>query len=153
MHLLTFFHHTPADAGPRFPDAGTEKGARASCGRKRQPTSSPAAAAVVSDTCPDLHLPPSRGPAEGRLVVGGREGCGEPRSDDDEPSQLAALLPDSLLLAPSVPSRPLHSHHHVLYRFGSFLSTRRSYILLQCDYNLFQRLLPSWQEMTSSKRR
>ena len=109
---LTFFHHTAADAAPcRLPGyRGAERGA--SSGRKQQNTRQPTSfAAVVSDTPAGLASPSVAGPAEGR-----REGCGEPRSDD-EPSQVAALLPQSLLLLPSVPSRPLHSHHHVLYRF------------------------------------
>ena len=121
MHLLTFFHHVAADAGPHctgFPDAGTEKGSGASSsGRSerrntRQPTY--VAARCRSKRHPaDLHLP---APWQGRRKEGWREGCGEPRSDDNEPSQVAALLPHSLLPAPSVHSRPLHSHHHVLYR-------------------------------------
>ena len=106
---------------------GAEKGA--SSGRKRRNTRQPTSlAAVVSDTPAGLASPSVAG-AGGREEGGvegwrGREGCGEPRSDD-EPSQGAALLPDSQLLLPSVPARPLHSHHHVLYRFdGSFLIRR-----------------------------
>ena len=106
-------HGSRCSAG--FPDTGAEKGASSGRNRERntrQPTSLPA---VVSDTRPDLHLPPSRGRRKGSR----REGCGEPRSDD-EPSQVPALLPHSQLLLPSVPARPLHSHHHVLYRFDGY---------------------------------
>ena len=62
-------HGSRCSAG--FPDTGAEKGASSGRNRERntrQPTSLPA---VVSDTRPDLHLPPSRGPAEG-IEEGGR---------------------------------------------------------------------------------
>ena len=67
---------------------------RASSGRSerrntRQPTY--VAARCRSKRHPaDLHLP---APWQGRRKEGWREGCGEPRSDDDEPSQLLHYYP------------------------------------------------------------
>ena len=140
MHLSTFCHHTAADAAPcRLLPGSRREEKGASSGRKRRNTRQPTSLAAVV-TCISLR--------RGGRRKGGGAGCGEPRSND-EPSQVAALLPHSQLLLPSVPSRPLHSHHHVLYRFDSSLSLSDVTSIL----NSFQRLLPSWQEMTSSKRR
>ena len=107
-------------------------------------------AAVVSDTCICL-------PlwwwwwwwAGGRKVEEGGDWIGKVQRRALTSPRETALLPHSPHTPTSVPPRPLHSHHHVFYRFDLHLIQRFDVTPM---LNSFQRLLPSWQGTTWSRR-
>ena len=107
------------------------------------------AAAVVSATCISLPLWWWWWWAGGRKVEEGGDWIRKVQRRALTSPRETALLPHSPHTPTSVPPRPLHSHHHVFYRFGVHLIQRFD---VSPILNSFQRLLPSWQGTTWSRR-
>ena len=155
MQFLTFpITHTAGDAR-RLP--GSWRGGKgiAVGGRSKSELQTPAtddgAAAVVSATC--ISLPLCWWWwwwwAGGRKVEEGGDWIGKVQRRALTSPRETALLPHSPHTPTSVPPRPLHSHHHVFYRFDLHLIQRFDVTPM---LNSFQRLLPSWQGTTWSRR-